>query len=717
MNGVASFKAPAYLETNKKVNLIYGLNGTGKSTISNYLYEKDIPCFSSCNIEGLNNEDIRVYNQKFIQDYFYEPDNLKGIFTLSKENKDAKEKIRNAERECVKLETDKETQTAGKIEKEDKLNQRKQDVENKTWEIKIKFAGGDRVLEYCLDNLKGQKGKLFNYLASIYKPDKQPTKTTDQFKKEVAAIQGDDAQKYDLLPKIFFKTHEVEKKPILQKNIAGNKNSTVSSLINQLENSDWVKDGLQYLPEKIEENNKICPFCQNKTITKSLLEDIQGFFDESYKHDVNELKNLLSSYKNDISDLPQKETFEVNPYIIEKKDEFENLFNAVYTLLNQNKKEIESKIKTPSKKITLNNSTSVIENFNKFIEDINKTISTHNKKIDNKDTALDEIKQQFWALMRWDYDQTISFYQKEKPDIEKKIIEFTKKVEESEENISIQNQVIAEQQKKTVNIEKPITFINNGLIELGLDDFKLMKHSNSMYKIERSEQDIDIFHTLSEGEKMIISFLYFVEMCRGKKSADDVSGKKIIVIDDPISSLSHIFVFNIGRLIKNNFLKKDSIFEQVFVFTHSLYFFYELAYPKRRGQEDYPLALFRLEKNKIGSLIKNMKYHEIQNDYQSYWTLIKNENAPPALIANCMRNIIEHFFGFVEKYDLNAIFDRKELKENRFQAFYRYINRESHSDAVNIFDFKEFNHDDFKNGLRLLFEKNGYENHYKRMMK
>jgi len=206
-------------------------------------------------------------------------------------------------------------------------------------------------------------------------------------------------------------------------------------------------------------------------------------------------------------------------------------------------------------------------------------------------------------------------------------------------------------------------------------------------------------------------------MCRGKKSADDVSGKKIIVIDDPISSLSHIFVFNIGRLIKNNFLKKDSIFEQVFVFTHSLYFFYELAYPKRRGQEDYPLALFRLEKNKIGSLIKSMKYHEIQNDYQSYWALIKNKNTPPALIANCMRNIIEHFFGFVEKYDLNAIFDRKELKENRFQAFYRYINRESHSDAVNIFDLKEFNHDDFKNGFRLLFEKNGYENHYKRMMK
>ena len=58
MNDVASYKAPTTLETDKKVNLIYGLNGTGKSVLSSYLYEKGNTGFSSCNIEGLNNEDI-----------------------------------------------------------------------------------------------------------------------------------------------------------------------------------------------------------------------------------------------------------------------------------------------------------------------------------------------------------------------------------------------------------------------------------------------------------------------------------------------------------------------------------------------------------------------------------------------------------------------------------------------------------------------------------
>lgn len=33
LNKVASYKLPTVLETDKRLNLIYGLNGTGKSTL------------------------------------------------------------------------------------------------------------------------------------------------------------------------------------------------------------------------------------------------------------------------------------------------------------------------------------------------------------------------------------------------------------------------------------------------------------------------------------------------------------------------------------------------------------------------------------------------------------------------------------------------------------------------------------------------------------
>ena len=82
-----------------------------------------------------------------------------------------------------------------------------------------------------------------------------------------------------------------------------------------------------------------------------------------------------------------------------------------------------------------------------------------------------------------------------------------------------------------------------------------------------------------------------------------------------------------------------------------------------------------------------------------------------------MRNIIEYFFNFVEKRDLNNVFLKPELQETRFQAFNRYISRESHSLGQNIFDYKEFDYTDFKDALALVFKVSGYEDHYKKMIK
>ena len=89
-----------------------------------------------------------------------------------------------------------------------------------------------------------------------------------------------------------------------------------------------------------------------------------------------------------------------------------------------------------------------------------------------------------------------------------------------------------------------------------------------------------------------------------------------MVIDDPVSSLSHIYVFNIGEIIKSEFFNNDS-FDQVFVLTHSLYFFYELTdiNDERRKEKQ---KLHRISKNSSGSFITEMKYEEIQNDYQTY---------------------------------------------------------------------------------------------------
>lgn len=109
-----------------------------------------------------------------------------------------------------------------------------------------------------------------------------------------------------------------------------------------------------------------------------------------------------------------------------------------------------------------------------------------------------------------------------------------------------------------------------------------------------------------------------------------------------------------------------------------------------------------------------MHYENIQSDYHSYWMAVKDK-ANPVLWANCMRNIIEYFFGFVEKKPQMEVFQK--LNDPKYQAFNRFINRESHSFGQNIYDFKDFDYDIFFDAFRKVFEENGYSAHFKKMMK
>lgn len=715
LNKVACFKKPTFLETDKKINLIYGLNGTGKSTLSNFLYKSGDSKFKDCSIDGLDNAELIVYNQSFIQEQFFESENLKGIFTLSKTNKDAEVKIINAEKEIKRIESEIVKKNLELEKAKGNIATKQLNAKNKVWEIKTNYSGGDRVLEFCLEGYKSDGNKLLTHVESLKKPITKPSKTIDELKEEVQALAGENAQKYTKLNLTSFTAHHIENDELLQKQIAGNENSTVGEFINKLANSDWVKDGLQYLPSEIPSTNEACPFCQEKTISQDLFNSIKGYFDESYENDLSKLKSFKREYSEAIIGIPDKSIFESNPKFEPFKKDFEIKYSKLVKILSSNEKLIEDKVKSPSLPVTLESSKKAIEELVDIINNVNKLTDAHNKRIDNKAAALTELKGLFWQMMRWDFDQTISSLISDKKSSETSISEISRAIGALKVDIQKQEKIIIDQQKQTVNIEEAIASINNALIDLGIDEFKIIKYSEGLYRIARADINLNIFHSLSEGEKMIISFLYFLESCRGKKNATDAGKKKIVVIDDPISSLSHIYVFNVGRLIHNEFLRSDK-YEQIFILTHSLYFFYELTdtNPDRRKETQ---KLFRIRKNATGSDILEMKYEEIQNDYHSYWFIVKDDKQPPSLIANCMRNVIEYFFTFVEKKDLNKVFQKIELQSNRFSAFNRYINRESHSLGQNIFDIKEFNYTDFKDAFELVFKVSGYEDHYKKMMK
>ncbi len=218
----------------------------------------------------------------------------------------------------------------------------------------------------------------------------------------------------------------------------------------------------------------------------------------------------------------------------------------------------------------------------------------------------------------------------------------------------------------------------------------LLKNNFTGFKIERKESENNIikyfilregetsnnhiFKTLSEGEKNFIAFLYFYQLCLGTNDTDNSSKKKIIIIDDPVSSMDSQVLFFVSTLIRrliakkgkgkdqqgNNFidqLKNENI-EQVFILTHNIFFYKEVAlyFGKRICNST---SYFNLKKTNNTSVIERItKYENVAfNDYQLLWQEIKKDNSQKISISlmNNMRRIVEsygNFMGLINGVDL-----------------------------------------------------------------
>ena len=202
ISGVASYKNEATLETDKNINLIYGINGSGKSTFSEYLRKRTDAEYTECSIEPVINDDeeeIFVYNENYVEEVFYNSDYQRGVFSLSKENVDAHKKIDSANTILQKLYIENQKLKDEKKTEELAYKSTKSRYIDLIWKIKTLYTGGDRVLDFCFTGLKGSKETLFHHVISVKLLPNAPTEDIDQIKKEIIQL---NQYKGTVIPKI-----------------------------------------------------------------------------------------------------------------------------------------------------------------------------------------------------------------------------------------------------------------------------------------------------------------------------------------------------------------------------------------------------------------------------------------------------------------------------------------------------------------------------------
>ncbi|KPH56468.1 hypothetical protein HPU229334_01755 [Helicobacter pullorum] len=726
MHGVGSYKEKVEFDTNEKYIFIYGLNGSGKTLITRFLQDNDNGLFSKCHREGGDSEKILVYNQDFIENVFieqYAPKDkgLVGIFTLeSGDNGNTRQNLEEIERlkqenVNIKDKTTEDKEQKKKLEKD--LKDLESAIEERLWD-KIKKRYENSPFNYCLvkGSKKDNKEKLLNI---SFNNDTTQLSDLENTLKQFKDLEQMEVNGIHLIQSDKFA--QIEKDEIFIKKIVGSQGSTIADVINRLGNSDWVKQGKEFLGD-----DDICPFCQKETIDNDFKQQLEEYFNESYKNDIQKLQNNLTDYQNYFNNIPQDSIF-LEHYFIktnkEKELEFKNLYNALKEGISKNIESIREKIKEPSRSISLQDTENLCNNLNQFLQKIQDDIEKYKQDLRQKEQKQEEIKASFWQIMRNELEEDIGEYKNNKEKWQKERANIQNQIEQKEKIIQENNQKIIDLQSEMLNIENTINAINNILQEMGIDDFSIKKHNENFYCIARKNEAKIEFKTLSEGEKTIISFLYFLQLCKGKENSNEEIHDKIVVIDDPISSLSHNHLFSISQLINQNYFKQqNSDIKQIFILTHNLYFFHEIIrlmanHPKEEPKET---KLYRLAKYAT-SEIEIIKRMDIASEYESYWYIVRecqkdlnDREKYRHILPNVMRNILEHFFAFVdnEKYS-------KALQEQSFQcqAFIRYLNRESHSDSINITDFKEMDISKLLGDFKVIFEKTGNVRHYERYMR
>lgn len=670
IKNVATFESTngAQITDLKKVNFFFGFNGSGKSTIAKYLHNLSLEenqrslDFKDCTQNGYDdsNYQILTFDENFTEVNFNQNSLLKGVFSLNEKNdlidgqiiahetiinsyKDLKEKKENL---VEKIEHDKSQKQATLLN----TCWSKRDTFSTFTKINLAHSGSSS------NHLQKLKDILQNESLNAPTIEQLTTRYNILYEKEIVEIT------ITVNSKLFKEIRIIEREfeSLLSEVIVGNEDVDIAALIKKLDSRSWIKTGVKYL----EQTNVICPFCQQQTITDNLMEQFNELFDESYKENIEELERLHNLY--------QKKT----NALLSNMLEIQNVYNPnnlasnthlkLKELFDKNSGIITYKIKYSNEKKSLTS----LNTFKSELSEIINSIKQNNLTFSELDESKNSLISDLWSYMAQQSQSDIEIF-------EEKGIKYQRIITLA--NLLIGNyntrelaakQTIATLRGQTVNTKDAADNINLILKGTGFEGFEVAEKDTvnniSQYYLKRNGclDENPVFRSLSEGEKNFISFLYFFQLCVG---TDDIENngtkKKIIVIDDPVSSLDSQSLFLVSALIhklierkgnttpeKQSF--KNSNIEQVFILSHNLYFYKEVSFKMR------PICTkhwhYRITKTNNISEVSGSDITTVFDDYSLLWQTLKDiktnlpaDNSLNIVIANTMRRVIESFVNFI----------------------------------------------------------------------
>lgn len=634
----------------KKVNFIYGNNGTGKSTLSRAFLNIEDVVYSDCIYEGNIIGERLVYNKNFIDENFKSDNDIPGIFTLGRDDVEKQIELDEIQKNIEKNKEDKIkaqdniTITQGKIE------ENQQNFNDLIWSKKSDKSNRISALyQHAFIGLHGSKQRFYNEYCNQVVSNGSELINIDELFKSAEVVFSEEQSELSKIPALEIKYESGSK--IFSKSIIGKEDLEYAHLVEKLNIHTWVHEGYK----TIQENDlDYCPFCRSE-LKEEITNYLTEYFNEKFEKEIVELNKEIIKYKeyaeNVILYLEELQTLD-NKYL--EKVMVEKILLKIKAKNQENLKYLSEKEKAPSNKIELKLFEQELAELNEQLTIDNEKIEVHNNTVRKLGEEKERILRNIWRVFLSSTEVEYKNFKKEQKKLNGRLEGLKEAVDTKDEYI-IENQEKYEKIKESIfGISSTVIAINKQLHLYGFKNFKLRAaEDEGKYKIVR-ENGEDANKTLSEGEKTFITFLYYYHRVKS------VENKKLLFIDDPISSLDSTILYIVSTLVKDLIENSDEYkIEQLFISTHNTYFFKEITYKVNN------CCYFIIRKNaKDGSYVKRYEKNPITTSYEALWKeLIELKDSSANIIQNVMRRILENYFKFLGGIELDSLikyFDEDE---------------------------------------------------------
>lgn len=664
--------------------------------------------------DGGNPVRVYVYNRNFITANFANKASVPGVFTMGKGMVDAQKKIDELT-EAIERDKGKKEAAQGNLEQaRTELQAAQTQIVEACWSTKSAIPA-ELQKQMPGHNTKARfKDGLLEHVAAAKDDDAKPDMA--EIEKRAAIVFDDTVTTASDLPQIDLqRLISCEGADIFGKAIVGKEDIPIAALITRLGISDWVEQGQKHI------EGDVCPFCQEHTLTDKLKADFESFFDETYQTDKNDLRAAAQRYADEADGIiailkgivTTHADFLDVPSLEARIAELDSNVNGNNALLHQKQNE-------PSRSVTLVSAKGICDAIQQLLDNAATAISNHNDMIQHRAEQKADVVADLWRYAAITARPSVVPLQKNETTAYNKITGLTNSISKIDGRIRHNTEELRKAEASLTNVRETADAINVLLGRFGFTSFRIVvAEDNTSYRIERKD-GTPVEDTLSEGEASFLTFLYFYHLMNGSLESSGTTDRRVVVIDDPITSMDADVLFVTSSLVRQ--LAKEARdgngnTEQLIVLTHNITFHREVTYVRKK-EGDSETSYYLVRKTGDHSVVEQCEKNPVISTYELLWKDFLREDCNPLTAQNIARRITETFFKLIGDPDLDGVITSMASPDREIaRSYLAWANAGSHSP----FDDETFQNtgesiDVYRRVLKTIFESAGYIQHYEDMI-